>query len=82
MAHASLTVSAPMPNRVAHASMCVWPNLTKHKTNPMCLHLLTVFAPLPNHVCTYAYLCGPRKNVWHRQGLTTCQHLPTFGARV
>ena len=45
-----LTMSAPMPNRVMHASMCIWPNLTKHMTNPMCLQLLTFSAPTLNHV--------------------------------
>ena len=59
-----LTMSATMPNCVANASMCVLPNLTQHKTNPICLHLptmwctcLTMSAPMPNCVCTYPLPC-------------------------
>ena len=53
-----------MPNCVANASMCVLPNLTQHKTNPICLHLptmwctcLTMSAPMPNCVCAYPLPC-------------------------
>ena len=52
--HMLVTKSAPMPNGVAHASTCVWPNLNKNKTYPTQLHLLTVSAPTPNRVCTNA----------------------------
>ena len=55
--HLCLTLAAPTPNHVAHASTCVWPNLTRHKTNPTGLHLLTMSAPRPNHVA-HTSTCG------------------------
>ena len=55
--HLCLTLAAPTPNHVAHASMCVWPNLTRHKTNPTGLHLLTMSLPRPNHMA-HTSTCG------------------------
>merc|ERR1711954_628007 len=74
-----LTVSAPTPNRMAHASTCVWPNLTKNKTNPTCLHLhLTVFPPMPNRVVQESTYVWP--NLTKNKTNPTCLHLLTMSA--
>merc|ERR1712112_29433 len=62
----------------AHTSRCVWPNLTKNKTNPTCLHLLTVSAPTPNRVAHASTCVWP--NLTKNETNPTCLHLLTVSA--
>merc|ERR1712081_69567 len=103
-------MSAPTPNRVAHAITWVCPNLTKirptphvctylpclhlcltmwrtqarvfgltkNKTNPTCLPLLTVSAPTPNCVAHASTCVWP--NLTKNKTNPTCLHLLTVSA--
>ena len=50
----------PTPNHVAQARICVWPNLTKNKTEPTCLHLPTIYRIFKNNWKKILKMCRKR----------------------